>query len=173
MFIHEMRECECWAALEQATFGRLACSHADQPYIVPIYFAVQGRHLYGGFDGSYLYGFTTLGKKIEWMRSNPQVCVEIDERERHDQWMSVIGFGLYEELPDLPEFEEPRRQAHNLLKHRAMWWEPAYISSSHRDSPHSFTPIFYRIRLTEITGHRATPDQNQVPPVSETRTVSQ
>ena len=34
----------------------------DQPYIVPIYFS---------YDGKHLYGVTTLGQKIEWMRSNP------------------------------------------------------------------------------------------------------
>src|ERR1700694_3039062 len=74
MLIHEMTEDECRAALEQVSFGRLACARGDQPYIVPIYFS---------YDRKHLYGVTTLGQKIGWMRSNPLVCLEID-------W-SVVG----------------------------------------------------------------------------------
>jgi len=44
------------------------------------------------------------------------------------------------------------------LQKRAMWWEPAYISAEHRDQPHSLIPIFYRIHIDKMTGHRATPD---------------
>jgi nitroimidazol reductase NimA-like FMN-containing flavoprotein (pyridoxamine 5'-phosphate oxidase superfamily) len=152
MFIHEMTELECRQALEKADFGRLACARDNQPYVVPIYFA---------FDDDYIYGFTTLGQKIEWMRLNPHVCLEIDERVSHNKWISVIVFGHYEELPDEPEYKAARLEAHQLLQRRAMWWEPAYVGAAHRDEPHSFTPIFYRICIKTMTGHRATPDQEE------------
>src|SRR6516162_1660283 len=80
MLIHEMTEDECRAALKEMDFGRLACVRGDQPYIVPVHFSYDGRHL---------YGITTLGQKIEWMRSNPLVCLEADERTYHDRWMSI------------------------------------------------------------------------------------
>jgi len=163
MFIHEMSEAECRKALERASFGRLACAHDNQPYIVPIYFAFDGKHVYG-----FIYGFATLGQKIEWMRSNPLVCLEIDQRTSHEQWMSIIVFGRYEELPDTPECRCARVQALELLQKRAMWWEPAYVSDAHRDTPHSFTPIFYRIHIDRMTGHRATPDLAEAP-VSTTK----
>lgn len=150
MYIHEMSEAECRKALTEASHGRLGCVRDNRPYIVPIYFA---------FDGDYIYGFTTLGQKIEWMRSNPYVCLEIDQLNSHDDWMSVIVFGRYEELPDEPQFVAARIQAHELLQRRVMWWEPAYIGSAHRDMPHSITPIFYRIIIDRVTGHRATPDK--------------
>jgi nitroimidazol reductase NimA-like FMN-containing flavoprotein (pyridoxamine 5'-phosphate oxidase superfamily) len=152
MFIHEMTEGECIEALKKASWGRLACARENKPYVVPLYIAFEGRHL---------YGFSTLGQKIEWMRSNPHVCVEIDERTSQDKWMSVIVFGRYEELPNEPQYEPARVQAHTLLQRRTMWWEPAFVSSSHRDSPHSFTPIFFRIHIDNMTGHRATPDEPQ------------
>jgi nitroimidazol reductase NimA-like FMN-containing flavoprotein (pyridoxamine 5'-phosphate oxidase superfamily) len=152
MFIHEMSEAECRKALEQATLGRLACVRDNRPYVVPIYFA---------FDGKHLYGFTTLGQKIEWMRSNPHVCVEIDERVSHNKWMSVIVFGRYEELPDEPRYEAARMEAHNLLQRRTMWWEPAFVASSHRDKPRFITPVFFRIHIERMTGHRATPDRSE------------
>lgn len=150
MFIHEMTEFECRKALQQATVGRLACSRDNQPYVVPIYFV---------FHRDHLYAFTTLGQKVEWMRTNPRVCLEVDERTAHDQWQSIVVFGQYEELPDLPEYEAARVKAHELLEKHAMWWEPAYVGATHRDLPHSDTPILYRIRIDRLTGRRATPDQ--------------
>lgn len=147
MFIHEMNEFQCQKFLEQASVGRLACAKDNQPYVVPIYFSFNGRHI---------YGFTTLGQKAEWMRANPKVCLEIDERTSHDRWTSVIVFGRYEELPDEPEFGAARVAAHEVLQKRAMWWEPAYISTEHFDVAHSLTPIFYRIHIERITGRRAT-----------------
>lgn len=149
MFIHEMSENECRTALRRASFGRLACAHDNQPYVIPIYFASEGH---------YLYSSSTLGQKIKWMRANPRVCVEIDELTSHDEWMSVIVFGRYEELPDTLEYKVARARALELLQRRAMWWEPAYVSASHRDMPHSSTPISYRIHIDRMTGHRATPD---------------
>lgn len=153
MFIHEMSRTECNDALSRAKFGRLACAHNNQPYVLPLNFA---------FDGdSYLYCFTTLGQKINWMRSNPLVCFEIDEVKNHNHWSSVIVFGSYEELPDQPAYESARRRAHEFLQKRVMWWEPAYISQEHRDSPHSLTPIFFRIKIESVTGHCATSDDSE------------
>ena len=147
MFIHEMTVDECAGALKEMRLGRLACAQDNQPYIVPINFA---------FDGTYIYGFTTLGQKIEWTRLNPLVCFEVDEVASHNQWVSIVVFGRYEELPDEPEYENERNRAHAFLQKRAMWWEPAYTSQEHREQLQSLTPIFFRIHVDKMTGHRAT-----------------
>jgi hypothetical protein len=151
MFIHEMSMSECREALEHANAGRLACARDNQPYILPMNFAIDEHYLY-------LYGFTTVGQKVEWMRTNPQVCFEIDNVVNHNNWMSVIVFGLYEELPDRPEFEDARKRAYAHLRKRVMWWEPAAISEAHRDRAHSLTPIFFRIKIEKMSGHRANSD---------------
>lgn len=155
MFIHEMTESACRQVLERTNFGRLACARDNQPYVVPVYFT---------YSGKYIYGFTTIGQKIEWMRLNPKVCLEIDEWKSHTEWMSVIVFGRFEELLEIPEYNWARTQAYELLKKRAMWWEPAYVSAMHRDHPHSLTPVFYRIRIDRMTGHRAMPDWVEATP---------
>ena len=149
MFIHEMTESECRQALQRATVGRLACARDNQPYVVPIYFALDREHV---------YAFTTVGQKIEWMRTNPRVCLEFDERTGHDRWQSIVIFGEYEELPDLPQYKAARVKALELLQKHVMWWEPAYVGAAHREMPHSETPIFYRIKIDRMTGHQATPD---------------
>lgn len=152
MFIHEMTIDECYSALRKATVGRLGCALNNQPYVLPINFAL---------DDTYLYGFTTLGQKVEWLRSNPLVCFEVDEITNDNNWMSIILFGRYEELPDKIEYKEARLKAYSLLQKRPMWWEPAYMSQEHRDQPHSLTPIFYRIHIDTMTGHRATPEKSE------------
>jgi uncharacterized protein len=149
MFIHEMTDRECRNALKKASVGRLGCSRNNQPYVVPIYFA---------FDGNYIYGFTTVGQKVEWMRTNPKVCLEIDERISEENWTSVIVFGRYEELLDEPRYEAARIQAYEVLQLRPLWWEPAFMSDTHRDTKHSIVPVFYRIHIARMTGHRATQD---------------
>jgi len=149
MIIREMTEDECRAVLDRTNFGRLACARDNKPYVVPIYFSYHDGHL---------YGFSTMGQKIEWMRSNPLVCVEIDERTDRDRWLSVVVSGRFEELPDTPEFAAARAQAQEALHKRAMWWEYAGIPGAEwRRKQGPFVPIFYRIHIDTMTGHRATP----------------
>src|SRR5580700_4256028 len=82
MLINEIPDKECREILARATVGRLACSHQDQPYVIPTYLA---------YDDGWIYLFATFGKKIEWMRENPKVCVEIEEVAANSQWVSVIA----------------------------------------------------------------------------------
>ncbi len=71
--------------------GRLACVNQSQPYITPCHFAYRDQ---------WIYSFSTVGKKIEWLRANPLACLEVDEITDTQQWTSVIVFGRYEELSD-------------------------------------------------------------------------
>lgn len=149
MVIREMSEDECGAALTRASFGRLGCARDNQPYVVPIYLSYAAGHL---------YGFSTPGQKIEWMRANPLVCVEVEERTAHDDWTSVVVFGRYDEIADTPERAADRLQAQQALQRHATWWEYASIPGAEwRRKTGPFTPIFYRIRIDTLTGHRATP----------------
>lgn len=159
MVIHKMTLTECRKALAKAEVARLACESNGQPYVVPVYLA---------YDGKCLYGFSTVGQKIEFMRANPLVCMEIDDVKNQNHWMSVIVFGRYEELPDTPEYFAARSHALELLQKRAIWWEPAYIAGAHDDEAEPLTPIFYRINIDRMTGHRA-PDSDEVQPVPRTR----
>jgi len=144
MHIQEMAQDECFEMLAGTRLGRLACARDQQPYVVPIFFA---------YSRPYLYGFTTLGQKVEWMRSNPRVCLEVDEVVNPEQWASVVVFGRYEELPDTPEWEAERFCAHRLLQTRAQWWQPGAALGAERP----FTPIFYRIMIEHVTGRRSRP----------------
>lgn len=154
MVIREMSRDECLRVLAGTRLARLACAHENRPYVVPVYLAF---HKASG----YLYGFTTPGQKVEWMRANPLVCVEVDEIVAYDQWMSVIAFGCYEELSEIPGNDEKRLQACQVLKTLPLWWQPGSIvwaARSHRDSAEPFIPVYYRIRIDRVTGHEAIRD---------------
>ena len=150
MLITEMTSEECREILARTGFGHLGCSRDDEPYVVPMYFAS---------ETDYLYGFSTFGRKIEWMRSNPKVCVEVDEVTGHSSWASVIINGRYQELPNTPEHSSERQHAYSLLEKRTLWWQTAQASKELRTTQ-PFPPIFYRIHIDAIIGHRAAPDDD-------------
>jgi len=187
MVIREMSKIECLQVLAKARLARLACAHANQPYVVPVYLAYQEA-------SGCLYGFTTPGQKLEWMRANPLVCVEMDEVAAHDQWVSVIAIGRFEELPATPgegargsrgpqwvgeerpplsdcndevrddeglDGERERERAWQVLKTDPVWWEPgcaAWATRAHRNPAEPFISVYYRIRIDRVTGHEATRD---------------
>lgn len=146
MVIHELTPAECGAALERAHMGRLACARADQPYIVPI-------SLYADLTEKCLYSFSTLGQKIDWMRGNPKVCVEVDEIVDPFHWTSVVVFGRYEEVLDSPPESHARRRAHDLLQAHREWWLPAAGKLASGVEHH--VPVVYRIHIDRMTGRRA------------------
>jgi nitroimidazol reductase NimA-like FMN-containing flavoprotein (pyridoxamine 5'-phosphate oxidase superfamily) len=91
------------------------------------------------------------------MRANPLVCVEADEVVSPQEWVSVIVFGRYEELPDTPEYQFEIATAYNVLRKKAMWWEPGYLKTILHGAVRQLVPVFYRIHVVKITGHRANP----------------
>src|SRR6187399_1498112 len=91
LLIHELTAAECRDVLWRAKLGRLACAKDDQPYVVPIQLS------YDALSDA-LYAFSTVGQKIEWMRTNPKVCVEIEEITDKSHWTTVVVFGTYEEI---------------------------------------------------------------------------
>lgn len=150
MLISKMKDEECREFLARHEIGRLACARDGQPYIVPIYFV---------YEPVYLYGFTTPGQKVEWMRTNPLICVETDEVLNLETWTSVVVLGRYEELSDAGEYAAERNRAQSLLLKRASWWLTAYEASVARGHDVAPLPVFYRIRIGEISGLRASPER--------------
>ena len=146
MVIKELTQQECRAMLARTNVARVACARNNQPYIVPI-------RVY--LDGDFLYGYTTLGQKVEWMRQNPLVCLEMEELITYEHWASVVVFGRYEELPDTFDYQGLRNVAERLFQSHPMWWEPASVPLA---GHHQRTRIVFRIQLCHVTGRRAVPD---------------
>lgn len=144
MRIDELNNAECRDVLARASMARLGCSLNDQPYVVPVGIA---------YEEDYIYVFSTLGQKIKWMRSNPKVCVQIDEIKSQSDWVSVVANGEYQELPE-PQFEQERAQARSLLQKRHHWWLNAMAERRIVMRDEEIKPLFFRIRVGSVSGLR-------------------
>ena len=125
--------------------GRLGC-HADaKTYVVPITYA---------YDGTYIYGHTKEGLKIEMMRKNPKVCFEVEAIENMSNWRSVIAWGEFEELKTPDQRENGMRKLMDVVM-PLMTGETTInnpITDSHENYIEAMKGVVYRIKLTEKTG---------------------
>jgi len=148
MVIRELTRQASLNLLARIHLGRLACARANQPYVFPMSFAY--------YENS-LYCASTFGQKIEWMRENPMVAVEVDDIYSAQQWESVIVSGQYEEFSDTPETRNLRQLAWGLLQEtNKLWWEPGYVKTILSNVERPLVPLYFRIHIGQITGHRAT-----------------
>lgn len=148
MLIRSMTRQESLDVLARTRLGRLACEHSGQLYIVPMFFA---------YDAHCLYAFSTIGKKITWMRANPRVCVEMEELVTRHEWATVIINGRFEELTHTAEHKELRRFAHRLLQRDPLWWEPGYVKTVLEDIERPIKETtYFRIHIEDVSGHRGT-----------------
>ncbi|RUV73247.1 MAG: pyridoxamine 5'-phosphate oxidase family protein [Mesorhizobium sp.] len=146
MIVRTLSKLECTKLVTENRLARLACANDGQPYVVPIYYAYAGNHL---------YGFSMLGKKIEWMRSNPLVSVLIDVRGKGREWQSVIVDGRYEELPDQVGHKLERDHAWTLLSKHVNWWEPGALKPVAAPTTSHSSHVFFRILIDQISGRAA------------------
>lgn len=147
MIIKEMSQEECTAVLTAARGGHLACAKDNRPYIVPITIA---------FAEHSIYSFSLPGQKIEWMRANPQVCVQVDDFGKGGAWKSVVVQGSYVELPDRIGSKLEREHAWSLLSTHANWWEPGGLKPLTAAIPPEH--LFYKIAIETMTGRQAVPE---------------
>ncbi|PDT15213.1 flavin-nucleotide-binding protein [Rhizobium sp. J15] len=136
--LRELTLAECHAVLEQARFGHLACCKGDQPYVVPIYFS---------YGKGVAYCFSMPGRKLEWMRENDKICLQVDQRLGAG-WASVIAEGRFEEFPDTDLWRDERLHAWEMLQKHSDWWEVGSLKPKElpvlAESPHIFFGVFIR-----------------------------
>ncbi|HEY7496897.1 MAG TPA: pyridoxamine 5'-phosphate oxidase family protein [Vicinamibacterales bacterium] len=149
MRILELTSSQCLDILSRVHLGRLGCAHDNQPYIIPIHFSFDA-------DRHCVYAFSTIGQKIEWMRQNPKVCLEIEDIADKDHWTTVVVFGRYEEIHQSPKEAEARRRAERLFQERREWWLPA---AGRLRSGERHEMVVYRIQIDRVTGRRAARDR--------------
>jgi nitroimidazol reductase NimA-like FMN-containing flavoprotein (pyridoxamine 5'-phosphate oxidase superfamily) len=145
MLVHQLTSEQCRDVLSRARLARLACARGDQPYVVPISFTYDPA-------SNCLFSFSVVGKKVQWMRENPKVCLEIEDIDDQFHWSTVVVFGRYDEIDDSPAQSDVRRRAHELLQQRAEWWLPGGANVTDREH---HAVVVYRIHIDSVTGRRA------------------
>ena len=148
MRIIAMSQQECRELLKRVSIGRLGCSLDDQPYVVPVGFS---------YEPDYIYMFSTLGKKIKWMRQNPKVCLEADEIGNRSNWLSVIVTGTYLELRE-PQYAAQLEHALEQLERYSEWWRNPLAQRREQNSDLSIETVFFRIDIGSMSGLRTMPE---------------
>lgn len=121
------------ALLREEVVGRVGC-HADGlTYVVPVIYAYE--------DGTVTVA-TVEGQKTRMMRSNPNVCFEVDVYEGPGRWRSAIVQGTYEEL----DGEEAKRALAALAERFSGGGPARRPGTSGRET------VVFRIVVGEATG---------------------
>jgi len=123
---------------------RIGC-HADGiTYIIPISYA---------YEEPYFYCRVTKGQKLDMLRKNPEVCLQLDDTRNLSNWKSVICWGRFEEL----KADEDKQKAISLLSTRVLpilSSETMHLSPEWPFSgdPQNVPGILFRIKVDKRTG---------------------
>lgn len=131
---------DCHKLLQRNRFGHLACHVKDDIYLVPITYT---------FEDGYIYSHSRLGQKIQMMRKNPHVCVQVEEVDDFFRWKSVIVWGRFEELKD----DEAKIAMRRLIQNVAVSADGNRRSELETDFAALLEmAIIYRIKIERSTG---------------------
>jgi nitroimidazol reductase NimA-like FMN-containing flavoprotein (pyridoxamine 5'-phosphate oxidase superfamily) len=142
----ELSEDQIEDLLKSQAIGRIGCHTDGIIYIVPINYV---------YDGTFVYGHSSKGQKIDMMRKNPEVCFQVDEIKNINNWQSVIAWGKFEEVADLHEKQQVMQK---LIDHIAPLitsetGHPSHgITESESDIGNGVELILYKIALNKKTG---------------------
>ena len=84
-----LTELEAIELIKAGKIGRLGCVDQEGPYVVPINYML---------DDGEIYSHALPGKKINAMRTEPRVCLQVDQIQDDLHWSSAIAFGRFEEI---------------------------------------------------------------------------
>jgi hypothetical protein len=138
---------KCLELLRENYVGHLGFISQSAPFVVPITYYYDAEH-------HSIISYSGEGHKIDGMRQNRLVSMEVDEIKTVNQWQSVLVQGEFEELSGLDakyllhEFAEGVKRIilqKEKESHRFIGEFSSKISAYGN-------PIVYGIKIAEITG---------------------
>lgn len=136
--IHTLSSEEAKNLFKECKLAHLACHHHDEIYLVPISYV---------FFENAIYSHSEPGRKIEIMRSNPHVCVQVEKIKDFFHWKSALAWGNYEELSG-----DEATQAMRMLILSLNEVAPKISSLAVDMTSQLESAIIYRINVTSMTG---------------------
>jgi uncharacterized protein len=137
--IDEMSSKEIYELLHQVGYGHLGCIHEGKPYVMPMYYYLEGEDI---------YLFTTVGMKTHDIDANPEICLQVEEIHGPLHWRSVIVNGRASRLTGGEEID----RAMHLIKERNTTLSPAINRTWIDAEGRSEAIAIYRIHESEISG---------------------
>ncbi len=125
--------------------GRIGYHDGPHVTIVPVAYV---------YDGTAVYGYTRDGRKVQRMRENPSVCLQVDRITDIGHWQSVVAWGTYQELHG-DEADRAKRLIAGRLQ-PFLGGEPLELAHGRgswgADAPIWRESILYRIALSSVVG---------------------
>ena len=134
--ITHLNKDEARAQLRRGRIGHLGCIVGGDPYVLPVNYI---------FEDNFIYIHSLPGRKIEAMRSNGRVCLQVDDIESQLKWTSVIALGKFEEI------ESPAERASILDRFFARFSGPTPVESKIAEGTQSPNIVVFRIRIDRIS----------------------
>jgi len=97
-----------------------------------------------------IYSHSENGKKLNMMRSNPSICVQVDDVRDFFHWKSVIAWGNFEELKGIEASSGMRLLLQNILRKQESSQEPSSLEIDF--SSILETSTIFRMKPRKITG---------------------
>lgn len=147
--IGDLDKKDCIELLRKNYIGRLAYIKGESPYVIPI------TYYYDDQTDNSIISYALEGHKIDAMRKNQSVSMEVDEIESVQKWKSVLVHGVFEELSGidakklLREFSEGVKGIVNRKEDKELQFIHEF---SAKLGAQGASPIVYRIKINEITG---------------------
>ena len=135
--ITRLSEVESRALLRGSRLARLGCVAEGYPYVVPVNYV---------FDGESFLVHSLPGRKIEAMRADPRVCLQVDEIGDHLNWKSVLAYGTYEEITNAAARERA------MICLLSLFPELTPVESLLAADAAAPSPVVFRVRVERVTG---------------------
>ncbi|TLP74251.1 pyridoxamine 5'-phosphate oxidase family protein [Maribacter sp. ACAM166] len=135
--------------LKKNYLGHLAYISNGRPSSLPITY-------YFDEANNAIISYSSEGHKIDSMRENGSVSLQVEEVKSNSNWLSVLVHGTFEELSG----SDAKSQLHQFTKGvksvitKKEHSHPEFISEFSSKLYLKSVPIVYRINIIEITGKR-------------------
>ncbi len=133
--------------LQSQSLCHISCTDGRMPYVVPVTFA---------YDGNYIYFQSREGKKMNIIRKNPNVCIQVEVMTSMSNWQSVVAIGKAEELKEKPA-KEARKKLFNkvltlLTSATVHKFEHNSTIENTLDDSNRIKSVMIRVKIKELTG---------------------
>ncbi len=95
--------------LKEQKFGHLGCVlESGEPYVIPVNYLFKD-------DGIYVH--VLPGQKLDAMRVNHKICLQVDKIKDSCRWQSAIAFGEFQEVKRMNEKIEILKEFSATFEH--------------------------------------------------------
>src|SRR5687767_11223598 len=140
--IREMTDKDMKELVARVGYGHLGCAQDNRPYVVPIQYI---------YEDSFVYIYTNDGKKADILRSNPNVCLQVEAIVDNGDWQSVVAEGMAKQVTSGPEAEAILRLMNSRITTptpaMGITWVNNWISAKKE--------MIFKVKIESLSGRTA------------------